>query len=556
MAHLARFAVCVAVLLCCVSASLAQQAAIIRREGTAATAPACNGPARGFVYTVTDALTVTDCTAGGGNNINLCVCNGTNYVDYIQGAEAGPTEEGTIAGAPPCNTGSRGHMYSAINALTSTDCTAGGGSQINLCVCNGTTYVDYALSTDENAIHKTIPAEISALTLKSTPAPEDWIVLESVADANAKRRSTLQSVQDALQGAISVMPENMADATHGDGFWSSGVLTITNVQCGSNCISDNEVDNSITASNYLPLSGGTLSGPLTLDNLGVIFEASNTNTACNVGVYAMFVNLALGKFRKCENGVLSDIGSGSGSGTDAFAFHSNISNEIAALPSKPLPTLSDYLVLESAADGNAKRSILLSTLPPLIQSTLLLQNIPGTATDGQIPDDITIVRSQTLTDGSKGEFTCISGNCTINPNTIEILTDTIGDVVVGATPNQGLVISGAGEAKTLGNIPCAIDFIQKSTGTGWACAPDATGAGGSDNTAIHRNTAQEFDLITDKETLVPSDRFLLEDSQSGGEKRDASLGSLTGVIENTIVLANIPNAVTDPKCQIPLHWTL
>ena len=103
---------------------------------------------------------------------------------------------------------------------------------------------------------------------------------------------------------------NMANANHGDGQWSGGVLTITNVQCIGNCISDNEVDDNITANNYLLLTGGTLSGALTLDILGVIGTPTGTNPPCGLGMYRIYPDDSEDKWKKCENGTLSDLDTG------------------------------------------------------------------------------------------------------------------------------------------------------------------------------------------------------------------------------------------------------
>lgn len=56
----------------------------------------------------------------------------------------------------------------------------------------------------------------------------------------------------------------------------------------------------------------------------------------------------------------------------------------------------------------------------------------------------------------------------------------VGNEVLNATANQGLVRSGAGTALdpfTLGLSTCANEEILKSTGSGWACAADGTGGG-------------------------------------------------------------------------------
>jgi hypothetical protein len=134
------------------------------------------------------------------------------------------------------------------------------------------------------------------------------------------------TVQQGDMAANSVGPNQLAPATvavthmtgdHGDVAYVAGAAQVQNVQC-SNCISDAEVVDTLTASNYLPLAGGTMTGALVAAPVGISYTASDTNPTCTVGVYATFADLSEGKFKKCENGVLSDWappGGGGGSGT-------------------------------------------------------------------------------------------------------------------------------------------------------------------------------------------------------------------------------------------------
>ena len=71
-----------------------------------------------------------------------------------------------------------------------------------------------------------------------------------------------------------------------------------------------------TVSNYLPLVGGTLTGQLQLDNLGIRFEASPTHPGCSTGVYAIFADSVTGEMRKCTNGILSNLDTVGGAASD------------------------------------------------------------------------------------------------------------------------------------------------------------------------------------------------------------------------------------------------
>lgn len=57
----------------------------------------------------------------------------------------------------------------------------------------------------------------------------------------------------------------------------------------------------------LPLTGGTMTGQLVLDNLAVEFEESDTNPTCSSGNYTIYADLSEAKFKKCTNGVSADL---------------------------------------------------------------------------------------------------------------------------------------------------------------------------------------------------------------------------------------------------------
>jgi len=101
----------------------------------------------------------------------------------------------------------------------------------------------------------------------------------------------------------------------------TGSIIATDLQATSEVVSDSEVEDTITVSNYLLLSAGsgqTLTGQLFLDNLGIEFDPSDTNPACAVaGDNNIFFDLSELKFKKCTQGVLSDLDtSGAPGGAD------------------------------------------------------------------------------------------------------------------------------------------------------------------------------------------------------------------------------------------------
>lgn len=70
------------------------------------------------------------------------------------------------------------------------------------------------------------------------------------------------------------------------------------------------------ASTYLALAGGTLTGQVVTDNLGIEFTESDTNPTCAAGNFNIYADLSENKLKKCENGTASDFGDGGvGGGT-------------------------------------------------------------------------------------------------------------------------------------------------------------------------------------------------------------------------------------------------
>ena len=87
--------------------------------------------------------------------------------------------------------------------------------------------------------------------------------------------------------------------------FANAIAVSGNLTCGA--IGDADVPDTITVSNYLPLAGGTLTGQIVTDNLGVEFDESDTNPTCAAGNFNIFADLSEGKLKKCTDGVASDL---------------------------------------------------------------------------------------------------------------------------------------------------------------------------------------------------------------------------------------------------------
>lgn len=71
----------------------------------------------------------------------------------------------------------------------------------------------------------------------------------------------------------------------------------------------------------LPLAGGTLTGQLITDNLGIEFEESDTNPACAAGNFNIYADASENKLKACQNGTASDLIGGGSSTTYYGNFH-------------------------------------------------------------------------------------------------------------------------------------------------------------------------------------------------------------------------------------------
>lgn len=146
------------------------------------------------------------------------------------------------------------------------------------------------------------------------------------------------------------------ESTTGDFEWHSptdletsfeAVLDLSDLQ---GAVTDAQVPDTVTASNYLALSGGTMTGQIVSDNLGVEFDESDTNPTCAAGNFNIYADLSENKLKMCQNGSASDLG-GSGSG-DVTAVGPGCSTG-ACFTDTVTTTGSDLVVWEgSTSDAN------------------------------------------------------------------------------------------------------------------------------------------------------------------------------------------------------------
>jgi len=190
------------------------------RSSTVANLPAASSSNQYEIYIVTDANGKDDCTSGSGTDVNICISDGTNWVDQDAAGEA----SGDVTKVGDCNSGdcldgsSDGgtyiRLYDAAANYLQLDVTGALGSNktINLNAIDVSDYTNLGVG--------------DTVTLSG-----DNITIADGAIASAKLADadfgdfTVSSGSATLDNDV-VAAAEMADADHGDVAWSSGAATV------------------------------------------------------------------------------------------------------------------------------------------------------------------------------------------------------------------------------------------------------------------------------------------------------------------------------------------
>jgi hypothetical protein len=179
--------------------------------------------------------------------------------------------------------------------------------------------------SDPNAIHDNVTGEIAAVTEKGVPLAADLILIEDTAAGNAKKRVQLTNTPASKM---------VGDAS--------------NLPAGSvNAILDK--DHTEGAAKQLKLYNRTTK-PTNVADTGFLY------TRTTEGDTELYYEDDQGN----ESQLTQD---GESIGKDLGAYHSNETGEISTTPEKVTPVSGDFMVIESVADGNAKRRVQIGNLP-------------------------------------------------------------------------------------------------------------------------------------------------------------------------------------------------
>lgn len=156
-----------------------------------------------------------------------------------------------------------------------------------------------------------------------------------------------------------------------------GVLDLEDLQGSAG---DANVDDTITASNYLPLAGGTLTGEVTVDNLGLEFTEGDDHSDCSAFSATgggIFYDDSEGIFKKCQDNVLTDLDTGGGGTVDTSGTPED--NDIARF--------TDADTIEGVTYSELAGT---QAFEDALEEVLDLEDLDGAVTDAQVPDTITI----------------------------------------------------------------------------------------------------------------------------------------------------------------------
>ncbi len=217
-------------------------------------------------------------------------------------------------------------------------------------------------TTDTDAIHDNVAAEINAITLKASPGASDLLLIEDQADSWNKKRvsigtlptgSDTDAIHDNVANEISAITEKLtpvsADLLLIEDSAASGVkkhVQVGNLPGGSGTDADAIHDNVADEINQVT----SKATPVDADVLLIEDSANSWNK------------------KKIALTDLLDT-------TDTDAIHDNVAGEINAVASKATPVDADVLLIEDSADTFNKKKIALTDLLDTTDPDALHDNV-------------------------------------------------------------------------------------------------------------------------------------------------------------------------------------
>ena len=236
--------------------------------------------------------------------------------------------------------------------------------------------------TDTNALHDNVAGEITGIPNKAAPVTADNIVLEDSADSNNKKSATIGTLPFSPTGhthtesEISDLDHTDADAIHDNVSGEINAVSEKATPIGADLIliedsADSNSKKRIQISN-LPGGGGGDADAIHDNVAGEITAIASKGTPVNADTIVIEDSAAADAKKSVTIGNLpfaapshthteseiSDLDH-----TDADALHDNVAGEISLITNKTTPIGADLLVIEDSAATNAKKNVLIGSLP-------------------------------------------------------------------------------------------------------------------------------------------------------------------------------------------------
>lgn len=303
-----------------------------------ATAIAANGDLTCSTIAITD---LSDVTAISGNTSTVATTSGTlNSGNCVEIDASG----NLVDAGGACGSGSGD--IAAVGSCTTGSCAIEGGNDMFPFVYEGTA------NTEETTFSVTDPTADRAIVF---PDAGGDVVLDTATQTLTNKTLTAANNTIGADTAVA-LASDPTDCSSNE--FATAIAASGNLTCAA--LIDADIPDTITASNYLPLAGGTLTGLLTTDNLGIEFEDSDTNPTCSAGNYNLYADLSETAMKVCNNGTAEQIVTPNNTVT--------LTNKTISGASNTVTNIDDDQVLFDDANGDFSASTIGAAIEELVSS--------------------------------------------------------------------------------------------------------------------------------------------------------------------------------------------
>lgn len=338
--------------------------------------------------------------------------------------------------------------------------------------------------------------------------------VESCADATTE----ISSAISALSSVYQPLEATLADI-------ADGTITEDLVNT-ANPWADNEVADTITASNYLPLAGGTLTGEVITDDLGLEFTAGDALSSCtsfSATGGGIFYDDSEGKFKKCQDNTLTDLDTGGAETNNLETLTTGIAvNEV------PTGTAADTVVYKLLPDCNVAGSAL--NYEDSTQTWSCRSGLGGGSFDATTVDAVTWSDGANASNIWTFDLSGTDPTITFNSGAVAVGGNLTATNLSGTNTGDQTTVSGNAGTVTFADAGGdTTTFVALGTAATGSLAP-ATDAGLSYNATTNALTATTFvgALTGNADTVTTNANLTGEVTSSGNATTIADSVTVTG----------------------------